>query len=112
MFKYFLILSLLFSGRLQAQEDPTPSQAEKMADSILNQFKTGDDKDFNSVSKEEQEKLIAAEDKHMNEFLMLERDKEDTKKFKTYLQITIGSFFLLLFIIVYRNSKRKKVQER
>jgi hypothetical protein len=112
MFKYFLILFLLFFGQLHAQEEPAPTQTEKMADSILNEFKPGEEKDYNSVSEEEQEKLIAAEEKYMNEFLLLERDREEAKKFKTYLQVLIGSVFLILFVVILRNNRRKKVRGR
>ena len=112
MFKYFLILFLLFAGQLHAQEETPPSHTEKMADSILNQFNPGGEKDFDSVSIEEQEKLIAAEEKYMNDFLLLERDRAEAKKFKIYLQVLIGSVFLLLFIVVWRNSRKRKVAGR
>jgi hypothetical protein len=112
MFKYFLILSFLFSAQLHAQEIPDSSQTEKMVDSILNEFKNQNSKDIDLTSEEDKEKLIAAEEKYMNEFLLLERDREEAKKFKIYLQVLIGSVFVLLFIVVWRNSRKRRVGGR
>ena len=114
MFKYFLILSFLFSAQLHAQEETPPSETEKMADSILNRFKNTDTTEIDLTSEEDQEKLIAADEKHMDEFLMVnkERDREAAKKFKTYLQVLIGSVFVILSIVILRNNRKKKVRGR
>ncbi len=109
MLRYFLILLLLSSFHLYAQDDEIKTEAEKTADSILNQFKNSDEKNFEAESKEEQEKLIAAEEKYMDEFLKLERDEASSKKFKTYLQLFIGLVFLFIFIIVIKNGRKKNI---
>jgi hypothetical protein len=112
MFKYFLILFLLIPGQPQAQEMPDSSQAEKMADSILNEFKNQNSEDFNLATEEDKEKLIAAEEKYMNGFLQSERDREEAKKFKIYLQVLVGSVFLIGTIIVLRNNRKRRVGGR
>ena len=113
MFKYFLILSLLFSMRLPAQEETPPSETEKMADSILNRFKNNDTTEID-FSEEDPEKLAAADEKHMDEFLMIDKEKhqEAAKKFKTYLQIILGSVFVIVIIIVLRNNRKRRVGGR
>jgi hypothetical protein len=112
MFKYFLIVFLLFSVQLPAQEEIPPSPSEKMADSILKRFNNTDTGDIDMTSEEDREKLIAAEEKYMNEFLQLERDREETKKFKLYLQALVGFVFLAGTIIVLRNNRKRRVGGR
>jgi len=111
MFKYFLILSLLISVQLNAQEELPPTESEKMADSILKTFSNPDTIDLDFPTEEDQEKLIAADEKHMDEFLMVdkERDQEIAKKFKTYLYILIGSVFVIATIVVLRNKRKRRV---
>ncbi len=109
MLRYFLILFLLCSVNLNAQDNEIKTEAEKSADSILNQFKNSEDKNFEAEPKEEQEKLIAAEEKYMDEFLKVERDNATSKRFKTYLQFFIGVAFLFFFIMALKIGRRKKV---
>lgn len=109
MLRYFLILFLLYSVHLNAQENEIKKEAEKSADSILNQFKDSEEKIFEAEPKEEQEKLIAAEEKYMDEFLKVERDNVYSRKFKTYLQIFIGVVFLFFFLMALKNGRTKKV---
>lgn len=114
MFKYFLILSFLFSAQLHAQEELPPSETEKMVDSILKKFNNTDTGDIDMTSEEDRDKLIAAEEKYMNEFLKVgeERDREQAKKFKTYLQILLGSVFVIGTIVVLRNNRKRRVGGR
>ena len=114
MSKYFLILSLLFSAQLYAQEELPPSESEKMADSILNRFKNNDTNYIDITSEEDQEKLIAADEKHMDEFLMVdkEKDRELARKLKTYLQVLMGSVLVITTIIVLRKNRKRRVERR
>ena len=97
---------------LLAQEETLPSQAEKTADSILNEFRNSDKNTSDTASTYDQEKLAAAEEKYMDNFLQSEKNKEDVKKYKTYLQVIIGIVFLLIFFITVRNNRSRKVQGR
>ena len=114
MFKYFLILSLLIPLQFSAQEEFPPSETEKMADSILKRFSNPDTNEIDLSTEEDREKLIAADEKHMDEFLMVdkEKDQEIAKKLKTYLYILIGSVFVIGTIVVLRNNRKRKVVRR
>jgi len=114
MFKYFLILFLLVPLHFIAQEELPPTETEKMADSILKRFSNTDTTEIDLSTDEDREKLITADEKHMDEFLMVdkERDLEMAKKLKTYLYILMGSVFVIGTIVVLRNNRKRKIGRR
>lgn len=106
MSRYLLlpVLLLFLSIPGYPQDDAEQTDADKQADSILNEyFKSGD---ANALTKEgiDSAKLEQAESKYMDNFLRMERDEKKELLQKRILQVTIGLVFLaVLFMGVRRN---------
>ena len=103
-----LILSLLLLLSLQGfpQDDVPTSEADRKADSILNEF--FQNRDDNALTEQgiDSAKLEEAEERYLDNFLGWERDEKKEKVYKRILQVVIGLLFLIVLFIV---SRRKRI---
>jgi hypothetical protein len=110
MYKHLLLIGFLLLSLLSfPQDDVPPSDADRQADSILNEF--FQNRDNNSLTEQgiDSAKLEEAEERYMDNFLRWERDEKKEKLYKRILQVVIGLLFLIVLFIVLR---RKRVIRR
>jgi len=104
MFKPLLLLGLLLSLSLLSfpQDDTQPTDADRKADSILNEFFKNRDINPGSENNIDSARLEQAESKYMDSFLQLERDRKKELLHKRILQIIIGLALLSVLFIGFR----------
>ena len=114
MFKHWLLLSLLLLTSLHSfpQDDGPETDADRKADSILNEFFKNKDVTPGSEYGIDSLRLEQAESKYMDNFLKIERDKEKELLYKRMLQITMGLALLLILFIGFRRSRMVKRDNR
>ena len=107
MFKHLLLLSLLSLLSLASfpQDDASQTDADRKADSILNEFFKNRDANPASENGIDSAKLEQAESKYMDSFLKMERDPKKELLHKRILQFTIGAALLAIFFIGARRGR-------
>lgn len=110
LFLPILLLFLSLPG--YPQDDAEQTDADKQADSILNEyFKKGD---ANALTNEgiDSTKLEQAESKYMDNFLRMERDEKKELLQKRILQFTIGLAFLAVLFISFGRKRMVRRDDR
>jgi hypothetical protein len=98
-------ITLLFTLTSYPQADTLPGDAERQADSILDQFFK--DRNVNPESEYgvDSAKLEDAESKYMDNFLQMERDKDKERLHKRILQVAIGLALLMTLFLGFRRKR-------
>ena len=114
MYKRLLLscLLLLLSLLTFPQGDAPQTDADRKADSILDEFFKN--RDVNAMTEEgiDSVKLEQADSKYMDAFLQMERDREKELLHKRILQVTIGLAFLSMLFIGIRRSRVRRRDNR
>jgi hypothetical protein len=107
MSRYLLLsgLVLLLSLESFPQDDAQQSDAERKADSILNEFFKNKDNNPGTEYGIDSAKLEQAESKYMDSFLKMERDEKKERLHKRILQVSIGLALLAILFIGFRRRR-------
>jgi hypothetical protein len=101
MSRHLLLLNLLLLLSLKSfpQDDAPPSEADRKADSILDEFFKRRDNNPSAEYGVDSAKLEEAESKYMDNFLQMERDQKKELLHKRILQVSIGLALLAILMI-------------